>query len=137
MEKLKHTKTLAYQNDSFKLFIAIAIFVIIVTSQPAFSQVTKPEVPISNQTTLGLYVTPSEAYEMWKANPKKIYIIDVRTFEEYVLVAMQKWHTTYRLSFQNSRSPTPMWCPLLPQGYTAGLLWRDESRLRFKCEGIV
>jgi len=37
-------------------------------------------------TTLGKYATSFEAYEMWKANPTKVKIIDVRTPEEYVLV---------------------------------------------------
>ena len=46
----------------------------------------RPQVPKSNQTSLGLYVTPNEAYEMWKANPEGVHIIDVRTFEEYIFV---------------------------------------------------
>ena len=41
-------------------------------------------VPDSNKTTLGLYATPTEAYEMWKADPDHAHILDVRTFEEYV-----------------------------------------------------
>jgi rhodanese-related sulfurtransferase len=41
------------------------------------------EVPQNKQTTLGLYVTATQAYEMWKADPEQIKIIDVRTPEEY------------------------------------------------------
>jgi rhodanese-related sulfurtransferase len=41
------------------------------------------QLPKSKQTTLGLYVTAQEAYEMWKADPKRVKIIDVRTPEEY------------------------------------------------------
>ena len=37
----------------------------------------------AKQTTLGLYVTAAQAYEMWKAAPDKIKIIDVRTPEEF------------------------------------------------------
>jgi rhodanese-related sulfurtransferase len=37
-------------------------------------------------TTLGKYVTSLEAYEMWKANPAKIKIIDCRIAEEYAFV---------------------------------------------------
>jgi rhodanese-related sulfurtransferase len=44
------------------------------------------EVPEKKQTSLGLYVTAREAYEMWKAAPAKVHIIDVRTPEEYVFV---------------------------------------------------
>jgi rhodanese-related sulfurtransferase len=50
------------------------------TSQPML------EVPASNQTSLGLYVTPQEAYAMWKAGPDRVHILDVRTFEEYIFV---------------------------------------------------
>ena len=38
------------------------------------------------QTTLGLYVTAAQAYEMWKAAPDTVKIIDVRTPEEFAFV---------------------------------------------------
>jgi rhodanese-related sulfurtransferase len=38
------------------------------------------------RTTLGLYVTAAQAYEMWKADPDKVKIIDVRTPEEFAFV---------------------------------------------------
>jgi rhodanese-related sulfurtransferase len=44
------------------------------------------DVPESNRTTLGLYVTPGEAYDRWKADPDGVHILDVRTFEEYTFV---------------------------------------------------
>ncbi|MEE4275733.1 MAG: rhodanese-like domain-containing protein [Thermoleophilia bacterium] len=44
------------------------------------------DVPEKKQTVPGLYVTSREAYEMWKAAPEKVHIIDVRTPEEYVFV---------------------------------------------------
>lgn len=44
------------------------------------------QVPETNRTSAGLYATPQEAHEMWKANPERVHIIDVRTFEEYVFV---------------------------------------------------
>ncbi len=50
------------------------------------SQETKPELPKVKQTSLGLYVTAKEAYDMWKANPEKVKILDVRCPEEYVLI---------------------------------------------------
>ena len=49
-------------------------------SQPSY-QVTK-----GKQTILGLYVTLQEVYDMWKTDPKRINILDVRTPEEYVFV---------------------------------------------------
>ncbi len=42
--------------------------------------------PKAKQTTLGLYVTAAEAYEMWKASPDKVKVIDVRTPEEFAFV---------------------------------------------------
>jgi rhodanese-related sulfurtransferase len=44
------------------------------------------QVPKNKQTTLGLYVDAAQAYEMWKADPKHVKIIDVRTPEEYAFI---------------------------------------------------
>jgi rhodanese-related sulfurtransferase len=43
-------------------------------------------IPKEKRTVLGLYVTAKEAYEMWKADPEKVIILDVRTPEEYLFV---------------------------------------------------
>jgi rhodanese-related sulfurtransferase len=37
-------------------------------------------------TSLGLYVTALEAYEMWKADPERVKVLDVRMVEEYVFL---------------------------------------------------
>jgi rhodanese-related sulfurtransferase len=44
---------------------------------------TAQQVPENKQTALGLYVDAARAYEMWKADPDKVRVIDVRTPEEY------------------------------------------------------
>ena len=44
------------------------------------------DVPEKKQTSLGLYVTAAEAYEMWKADAEGVHIIDVRIPEEYIFV---------------------------------------------------
>ncbi|QDU20664.1 rhodanese-like domain-containing protein [Urbifossiella limnaea] len=44
------------------------------------------EIPKEKRTTLRLYLTAKEAYEKWKADPKKVKVLDVRTPEEYVFV---------------------------------------------------
>ncbi len=44
------------------------------------------QLPERKQTTLGLYVTAAQAYEMWKAAPDRVTVIDVRTPEEYAFV---------------------------------------------------
>jgi rhodanese-related sulfurtransferase len=40
----------------------------------------------ARQTTLGLYVTAKEAYDMWQADPGSVELLDVRTPEEWVFV---------------------------------------------------
>ena len=42
--------------------------------------------PKAKRTSLGLYVTAAQAYEMWKTTPDKVKIIDVRTPEEFAFV---------------------------------------------------
>ncbi|MHB8974885.1 MAG: rhodanese-like domain-containing protein [Pirellulaceae bacterium] len=44
------------------------------------------KVPVDKQTQLGLYATPQEAHQKWKADPQEIKILDVRTPEEYAFV---------------------------------------------------
>ncbi len=55
-------------------------------------------------TSLGLYVTAREAYEMWKADPERIKVLDVRTFEEYVLIGHAEMAANVPLAF-----PTYNW----------------------------
>jgi rhodanese-related sulfurtransferase len=55
-------------------------------------------------TSLGLYVTAQEAYEMWKADPERIKLLDVRTFEEYVLIGHAEMAANVPLAF-----PTYNW----------------------------
>ena len=50
-------------------------------------------------THLGLYLTAQEAYEMWKADPERIKVLDVRTFEEYVLIGHAEMATNIPLAF--------------------------------------
>jgi rhodanese-related sulfurtransferase len=55
-------------------------------------------------TGLGLYVTAREAYEMWKVDPDQIKVLDVRTFEEYVLIGHAEMAANIPLAF-----PTYKW----------------------------
>jgi len=49
------------------------------------------------QTSLGLYVTAREAYEMWQADPEGVKILDVRTPEEFVFTghAPMAWNIPF------------------------------------------
>jgi rhodanese-related sulfurtransferase len=62
------------------------------------------QVPEEKLTSLGLYLTALEAYEMWKADPEGIYVLDVRTFEEYVLIGHAEMAANIPLAF-----PTYSW----------------------------
>lgn len=66
---------------------------------------TTDEVPSSNQTTLGLYVTPPEAYAMWEADPDGVTILDVRSFEEYVFVGHPQMAKNVPLAFLKYERP--------------------------------
>lgn len=85
MKKLNKniTKKIRITSGSFCFALITAASVIFA---PAFGQSSKPEPIKEKQTSLGLYVTAKEAYEMWKADTAKIKILDVRTFEEYIFI---------------------------------------------------
>ncbi len=55
------------------------------------------EIARERQTTLGLYVTAKEAYDMWQADPEGVRILDVRSPEEYVFVghAPMAWNIPF------------------------------------------
>ncbi len=57
-------------------------------------------VPENKQTTLGLYLTAREAFEMWAANPQSVKILDVRTPEEYIFVGHAEMATNIPFAFQ-------------------------------------
>jgi rhodanese-related sulfurtransferase len=47
---------------------------------------TASQLPEAKKTSLGLYVTAAQAYEMWKADPERVKVLDVRMVEEYVFI---------------------------------------------------
>jgi len=56
------------------------------TTKDSSTSQLRNQVPENKRTSLGHYVTAEEAYEMWRAKPDQVHIIDVRTPEEYVFV---------------------------------------------------
>jgi len=64
----------------------------------------KHQVQEEKLTTLGLYVTAREAYEMWQADSERVKVLDVRTFEEYVLIGHAEMAANVPLAF-----PTYNW----------------------------
>ena len=93
----KQCKRLSWQrfvaNRTFLIFVLISMAGLAFVSsagaagnEEAASQQTATQLPAGKQTTLGLYVTATEAYEMWQAAPDKVMILDVRTAEEFMFV---------------------------------------------------
>ncbi len=83
-------------NNTKRLFALLlaGIFFGHLTVPAALGQESKSELPKSKQTTLGLYVTSQEAYEMWVHKPEEIKILDVRTLDEYIYIghAAMAWN---------------------------------------------
>jgi rhodanese-related sulfurtransferase len=67
------------------------------TAKAAASQTEN--LPREKETTLGLYVTAREAYEMWKAEPELVKMLDVRTPEEYLFVGHAEMARNVPLAF--------------------------------------
>ena len=44
------------------------------------------QVPTGKDTVLGLYITAKDAYELWKASPETVKVLDIRTIEEALFV---------------------------------------------------
>lgn len=80
------------------LFIVLFVFL---AGNYLWAQDLKPELVKEKQTKLGLYVTASEAYAMWKANPDKVKILDVRFPEEYMFVGHPEMAYNIPLVFQS------------------------------------
>lgn len=79
------------------------------TPQGSKPAVSATQLPKGNQTSLGLYVTATQAYDMWKAAPDKVKVIDVRTPEEYAFVghAEMAWNIPYAfVSYQRKDGKT-------------------------------
>jgi rhodanese-related sulfurtransferase len=58
------------------------------------------DLPKEKQTTLGLYLTAKEAYDMWKQVPDRIKILDVRTLEEYIYIGHPAMAYNIPIAFQ-------------------------------------
>ncbi len=48
--------------------------------------VAASEIPEKSRTSLGLYLSASEAYALWQKDPVEVNLLDVRTPEEYIFV---------------------------------------------------
>ena len=67
------------------LRMVFVVLLIVSLGAVTWAETTAPK-DERKHTTLGKYTTSIEAYEMWKANPAKVKIIDCRIAEEYAFV---------------------------------------------------
>jgi rhodanese-related sulfurtransferase len=58
------------------------------------------EIAKERQTSLGLYVTAKEAYDLWQADPDGVRILDVRTPEEWVFTGHAPMATNIPFALQ-------------------------------------
>ena len=96
-----------WKKNCLLLNMSIAFLFLSMFASPCFSQnseigyVTKTEakpflqidtihnglvVPKIKRTSLGLYVTAKEAFQMWEQSPAQVKVLDVRTLEEYIFI---------------------------------------------------
>ena len=86
------------------------------------------EIAKERQTSLALYVTAKEAYDMWQADPEGVKILDVRTPEEFVFTG----HPPTAWTFRPRSSPTSgatrrRGCPGANAGFVEAVKERFET----------
>jgi rhodanese-related sulfurtransferase len=91
------------------------------TAQGSTPAVSSAPLPKGKQTRLGLYVTAAKAYEMWKAAPDKVKLIDVRTPEEYAFVGHPEmaWNIPYAFVTYQRRDGKTEYGPKLNPTFVA------------------
>ena len=79
------------------MLIALAFLVSLCIAPSTWAEQAGAEVSEAKQTTLGLYLTASEAYSKWQADPDSVMVLDVRTTEEYLYVghAPMAWNVPF------------------------------------------
>ena len=59
------------------------------------------EIAAARQTSLGLYVTAKEAYDLWQADPEGVKLLDCRTPEEWVFTGHAPMAINIPFAFQS------------------------------------
>ncbi len=76
-------------KKNIAILMVICAFTLITTAAAQSLPISfQGEVPkdSNKKTSLGRYATAAEAYRMYNANPDKVFLLDVRTPEEYALL---------------------------------------------------
>ena len=125
--------TLHYLFRGFTSALAATVFAAALMVEGSISMAAepvtpgqKPAVPTTQlskgkQTTLGLYLTAAQAYDMWKASPDKVKLIDVRTPEEFAFVghADKAWNIPYAFVTYQRRDGRTDYGPRLNADFVA------------------
>jgi rhodanese-related sulfurtransferase len=81
------------------LYLIVALCIGFCAAQNNLAQ-QQIDLPKEKQTTLGLYITSKQAYEMWKHDSERIMVLDVRTLEEYIYIGHPSMAYNIPLAFQ-------------------------------------
>ena len=69
-----------------RYFVLFSLFAVMAGCAQDSESQTGQDIPKLKQTNLGLYLTAKEAFEKWEAAPENVFVLDVRTPEEYIFV---------------------------------------------------
>jgi rhodanese-related sulfurtransferase len=83
--------------------LAVVAFATALAASAALAQSGQIPSDPAKQTTLGKYCNAMEAYLMWRAKPKEVAILDVRTPEEYAFVGHAEMALNIPVSFANTK----------------------------------
>jgi rhodanese-related sulfurtransferase len=73
-------------SKAYPIFVSMIALINLSLEPCALAQTAMSELPEAKQTSLELYVTASEAYRKWLADPENVTVLDVRTTEEYIFI---------------------------------------------------
>ena len=84
-------------------YLVVCSVILLACYTTAGGQQGNNKLPKGKQTTLELYITAKDAYEKWKADPKNVRILDVRTPEEFIFVGHADMAMNIPVAFQTYR----------------------------------
>ena len=79
-------KRYACWGGAYPLLVTLMTVATLSEAPCVWAQSATSDLPKAKQTSLGLYVTAKEAYQMWLADPEQVKVLDVRTTEEYIFI---------------------------------------------------
>ena len=83
------------------LFLAFVLFIGPNIVGQNLSSISSEDIPDGKRTSLELYVSSVQAYNMWLADSLNVKILDVRTLEEYIFVGHADMAVNINLATQS------------------------------------